>query len=390
LNDIESKILRVLRAAPEEGLTPSEIRSRVFAESSDKVEKNVNRSRRQLISRFLAKRADTHPELTFQIEGKVYCPAKGGIVKADFYDQDDDEFQGKKEKNKKGKTKYWSINPIAGEISPEIRAMVLALTNKFTSFFLPKKQRKVVDDLMRLDCQQQGLNSEDLAWLDSVAVVPRYPKIFPKLPRHYSELESVILRALKENAGFSAKYLKGKNKEYYPVRLIRREWVSYIVCAEDAINPVYREYAIHRFLQCQYVSAPINAKLTYSELEIEKKVIAGVDGVWCELEQLVIEVSGPPAQHLSEMRFHEVENKKQGQFTKFTALEMDGNRIKRVCIEVFGVPYTYELKTWILGLGANCKVIKAKPLSGNVNIMSDIIGEVSSMYKNYYDSNIEA
>jgi len=413
----QEKVLNILRRGPKEGLSPSEIMHSLFFGEPGKRSMLIRRNKRQEIDRFLHKKAKTDPELFFIVDEKSYCHYgaedekdeqdwKGSKIQLIKLDESKEfiELQVLKElsvderkklntykKNKRqlesnikaeiwGRKRKWVFK---SDISPEIHAMVLALTSKFTSFFLPERQRKIIDDLMLKDSKQQGLDYEDSAWLESVAVVPRYPKIFPKLPIDYLELEAVILRALKERAGFSAKYLTGKKKTYFPVRLVRREWVSYIVCTEEALNPIYKEYAIHRFKQCEFIKKPSNSKLNYNAKDIEKALVSGVTGVWGELEYLVLEISGPPAQHLSEMRFHEKESPSNGQYTKSTTLETDENRISRVQLEIFGVPYTYELKTWILGLGAYCLVLESKSKNNNIDVRGDIVETIKSMNNKY-------
>lgn len=158
----------------------------------------------------------------------------------------------------------------------------------------------------------------------------------------------------------------------------------YVICSlvDDPDN--YKEYAIHRFSAISPAPKADTSTALYEESSITKIMTSGVQGEWRELEELIIEVSGSPAQHLSEIRFGASTNSKC--ITKAEILEYDEQnrripksrkRVTKVRLTIKNINYTYELKTWLLGLGKFAKIIEPSEL------VHEIKSELKAMLMKY-------
>jgi hypothetical protein len=169
------------------------------------------------------------------------------------------------------------------------------------------------------------------------------------------------------------------------VKLIRRERVSYILCLTDKEKGKLQEIAIHRIKlpislsEKEYVEpATFGINLSAKNLPQEPRV----DGRWGELQKIVLEIEGPPAQHLSEVRFHP--DPKDSHLTKRTVVRKVGDVIYCVRLEIQNIEYNYEFKCWLLGLGSFCRVIEAIPAKGvSINPVKDLREEIAKMTQNY-------
>ena len=81
---------------------------------------------------------------------------------------------------------------------------------------------------------------------------------------------------------------------------------------------------------------------------------SGIKGPWGLLKSSFnFTITGGPAQHLSEMCFHE----KHPEFTVIKAIQKNElGRVETVRLEVKNLEYTYEIYCWILGLGSQITV----------------------------------
>lgn len=285
----------------------------------------------------------------------------------------------------RGKFVGWKLNGPPKLLRKDTQALVLALSQRFSRFLLPPDERKFINDIYEKNLKQ---HSAENRWLKQVDIVPRYPPLYPNYDEQkYSYTEHVILNALKQKLGFHGMYL-GNESIYFPVKLVRREWVSYVLCTEDPEVPTYKEYAIHRFSvnkaahpdDVPLVSTPIPNAIDYQSPYKQ----SGVKGRWGLLKKLVITVTGEPAQHISEMRFHESPHKKN-LTTVLSRSPTDGSRLNSVTIEIKQLPYTYELKTWLLGLGCHVQVLDAIPEDedSHLDLKADLYREIQAMQKFY-------
>ena len=179
------------------------------------------------------------------------------------------------------------------------------------------------------------------------------------------------------NGVFTAFYDHDKSrKSYFPVRLVRREKILYVVCTTSNKGGQFESYAVHRLKE---VSPTDQTHRKWSSAYIDKRLAPGVDESK-RTYQLRIRLSGPATTHFTEVRFHEDE-KKGG----LTWLDPDreyeniGNetKLKAVTLCIAEIAYTYEIKTWILGLGSNAVVLEP------AEIRRDIENEVRAMAFKY-------
>lgn len=295
--------------------------------------------------------------------------------------------QEKSEGSKPGHSEKWKLVELPKRLTDDLKALILELTRRYSQFLLQPGERRVVEGLCREKAPQR---LESAQWLKQVEVVPRYPPLYPEYDENrYQITEEVVLRALIKRQGFHAYYLRPLDEAmtvYFPVKLVRREWVSYVVCCQNTSTPEYREYAIHRFQigiakhadDVQLVPVPIGLMLDYGS----PHVTGGVPGPWCTLKKMVIQVSGPPAQHLSEMRFHA--SKLSAHLTCVLDREInEAGRVGSATIEIRDLPYTYEFKMWLLGLGRFVRVLCAEPESpiSGPSVIEDLREEIAQMFQ---------
>lgn len=334
-------------------------------------ERNVNEKIRDFVKNYSFEYPD---DIYYWSEGQKIYPGK-------FEDSN-----GEVHTPPLGTSVKWKLESKPKVLSDEIQALTLALTSRFTRYFLPPAEREIIKSLC------EGKIAPDVrqsAWLNQIDIVPRYPPLYPTYNEDsYAYIEKVILRAMKTNTGFKARYLEDSWKSFYPVKLIRREWVSYVLCADDPLDPCYKEYAIHRFQvtkanhpdDVELEELPVNHAIDY----LTQEVSSGVEGHWGMLETLILEVRGKPAQHISEMRFHE--QPKDAALTKVIEKQPnDGSRLDYVKMEVRQLNYTYEFKTWILGLGRYARVLKATPSDkgSKIDVKKDLKKDIDAMNEFY-------
>jgi len=330
--------------------------------------KKPNRKTKDMVRKFLNIYALQYPkQLYYLSEGEKVYPAEEGDAPM------------------RGKSVGWKLQGPPKLLRKDTQALALALSQRFSRYLLPPDERKFINVLYEKRLKEHSAENK---WLKQVDIIPRYPPLYPNYEEHtYSFTEQVILNALKQEQGFNGKYL-GNESTFYPVKLVRREWVSYVICTEDPDLSTYKEYAIHRFSvtkanhpdDVELVSIPIGSRLDYKNPEKE----SGVKGNWGLLKKLVITVTGAPAQHISEMRFHESQNQKK--LTQILSSEPEGgSRLTSVTIEIKQLPYNYELKTWLLGLGSHVQVVEAIPADQNshFDLKADLRNEIERMHSLY-------
>ena len=204
-------------------------------------------------------------------------------------------------------------------------------------------------------------------WLSKIEISPRYQALYPPKPKVEAE---DICRAIFLECSFTGSYLGGEEIRYWPVRLVRQERVLYVLCRTDK-NGFYKEYAIHRFtnINIDYDDEDKNSDnrmtqirpdwISYDiqEIKQDRKPPIVLDDHE-NIEELVLEFFGRPAQHMSEMKFHSGELEKiyttKSEILSYTP---KGTGAKHSKITAINVPYNYNFLTWLLGFGDQVKVI---------------------------------
>ncbi len=260
------------------------------------------------------------------------------------------------EKIVRGRSYYWKITQKPTLLTEELKAMMFTMVRDFSQFLLKPSDRMVINELAA------GMSRESRAeqrfWTGKVGTLPRYPMLFPNYDEtNYQKSETEILDALRNERGFTARYLNGEPLTYYPVRLLRREWVSYVLCACPPDYKTYSEFPIHRFT----VAAENTSTRTDRPASIRidgdrKRGDASKSERWGRLLSLRMKISGPIAQHLSEMRFHE--DPKDARHTQVkNAYHNENGELEWIDLEVLHLQYSYEFETWLLGLGGSLQIL---------------------------------
>lgn len=275
-----------------------------------------------------------------------------------------------------GSAKRYKLTKAPRMANPVAAAKAWAILEKVAISFMPPGERANFKAIAQNHYAQWD-------WPNKIAVEPRYPPLFPNHNETYSGLERVAERALSETKGFAAHY-RDASDIYYPVRLIRREQVTYLVCSTQSQPEALQEYALHRFILANTLDTtgdnyelvtPNGAVLTEFKPAHFKPRITGH---WGKLKSLTLVVKGPAGKHLAEMRFHESERDRP--LTKAKPVTLDTGE-DAVEITSQQIDYTYEFKTWLLGLGGNLVSLKAEAADKKVNPLKDIQEELRLMVK---------
>lgn len=272
--------------------------------------------------------------------------------------------------------------------NPEATYFLYALVSTHLRFFLNPAQREFIDGRL---ISNRGNRIKVDEWVRHIASKPRYPGIYPKYPADVQEYNEVVVnRGLTVGKGFYAKYdSDDKFDVFYPIKIIRREHVSYAVCArrkESDRSP--REYAIHR-LTMVMATSPWEVELLEwegaSQLTTldENSETAHIQGGWGELATLTLIITNDknncgPAQHFRYVQFHE--DPKDADLTISEPLADNPASTK---LTIRNIRYTYELKTWLLGLGKYLEFIDAEPIKkgSNIDVKADLARDIKAMAK---------
>ena len=278
-------------------------------------------------------------------------------------------------KSNRGKRYAWALKIKPKILSDRKKSLIYNLIGQFSEFFLPPDEKESLKELLKP-------NIDSNTWLKKVEAKPRYPALYVNYPDNYEEIHNFILRCLATNKAFKASYISTEYFIFHPIKLIRRENISYISCKKySQLNNCivdfleFKEYAIHRF-QLPKIGSVFSA-FTPPDSPIKNEIFEeNVDGQWGILTSLVLIISGPPAQHLSEVRFHPEKEKT----TKVEILKIDDfNRIEKIRVEIFDIFWDYTFKCWILGLGRHCQILSFSTKNKSVNPIKDISFEIKEM-----------
>ncbi len=228
--------------------------------------------------------------------------------------------------------------------------LIAAISLNYSAHFLPPSDRQYLQRVLESGRLRGAQTELYKRWLKNLKVAPRYPSLHVRLPDNYPEIEQLIFEALEAGRGFRGWYIgEAKPYIYRPVKLVRRERVNYIACTVSK-DDSYKEYALHRFSGVDLVDA--NLPPTPNE---DEYVFIGGKVPWGAMESdFVFEISGKPAQHLSEIYFHEDSPEK----TRVQVVERCGNgSVQKAIITVSDLQYSYEIYCWLLGLGEHVRVL---------------------------------
>jgi len=363
MREMEAEILRILNPARSgsRGFTCKEITEKIlYSESRSVIEEKVREAKRRAVQRALTKGM---PSLF------VYS------VKPNYCNQDCDELR-------ENQTRYWYRNSETTPFEEEEKILALAVLHKFSMDLLPPNLHASIS--VWLGCQTRNHK-----WIDRVDSKSRYPEI-SLVNESTPATRQVLLEAMMRRHGFRANYMDIKDEVFYPVRLVQRERVTYLVCCRDELS-VGRElalkpYALHRFTNVRFVEYGskfiADRAFDLASSEIEKLVRTPTKNEapieeGTVLKEFDIRIFGMPAQHLSEVSFHDKDEK---HCTKAEIISRDQHgRVIEVVLQSKNVCYTYELKCWILGLGGYARVEKPD------NLKSLIKEEIEKMHLQYQD-----
>ncbi len=235
-------------------------------------------------------------------------------------------------------------------------AIALLTLKAFSSNLLPKSATMISEMIDKVEERYKGHQYKPIRdWVKKVDIVPRYQPLFP--PETRQKDTEIIYDALYRKKGLKAKYLASSETcEYWPVRLIQREQVLYVICA--TINTrhkaaQYAEYAVHRFNTVELLEASPGFQISYNKSEIYRNLSKRERKEGGNIDELVFEIFGMPAQHMSEVSFH-----KDSSLTTHKVIKEDNGKATRTKITARNIVYTYELFSWLLGFGAQINVHK--------------------------------
>lgn len=257
---------------------------------------------------------------------------------------------------------------------PTEAELALAVALKHADFFLPKNERDALSKKY-----EDNMNVKN--WLGKIDVVPRYITLIPNHSgKQFETNQELIMKALVNERGFKANYLKRTEEIFFPFKLVRRERVSYVYCYN---NKTIREYAISRFEKISEELIDREWETPDQESLLNTPVESKIRGNWGLLDELIIRIEGAPAQHFTEMRFHK--DPKDAQLTTIdkSSLQNEDRSKDFVEIKIRNIQYSYEFKCWLLGLGCQVIIVSFKTNADKVNPIRDLKEEAKKILSFY-------
>lgn len=275
----------------------------------------------------------------------------------------------------------WHIEENPSAVKADVQAITLVTAIKFAKFFLPPKQRTWLEEYYEERSRVDFRLKDHKRWQDKIRVEPRYPPIYPDLGNDYENKETIVFDALQCRGSFLARYdFEDDSRIFFPVRLLRRELVLYVLCANDKKPESFKEYAIHRLSAVKPSKDKLSSSYT-SRTFIDQHIAQRVQGDnWGIYDTLKIRISGPAKNHFTGMRFNEDKRSKNGRTyvePEFSPDDTDNKEFDAVILTIKKANYTYEMKTWLLGLGASAQVLEPK------KIRKEIEWEIKQMALQY-------
>jgi hypothetical protein len=296
------------------------------------------------------------------------------------------EFDSDEELPGKGNTHeiVWAVRPGLVSMRPDLEAITIITATKFAGLFLPKTQQEWLESRYANLYPTTLGNSEHKKWENKIQIESRYPPIYPKLGEDYDDKEEIIFEALQANNEFSASYDFDTDhiNSYFPVRLLRREHTLYILCALNGRTDEFESFAIHRFTNVKPSDTKPNKWRRLTKKYIDQVTKTSVDSKkWKVYDRISIRVSGESAHHFTAARFHEDVLKENltevSDFKYKEGGDEQDNKIEALTLTIRDIQYSYEIRTWILGLGAKAEVLKPTA------IRDDIASEISALSEMY-------
>ena len=235
--------------------------------------------------------------------------------------------------------------------------------DKMTANFIGDQNTDILYGSMSKNNKQTRKTSlQHHEWINKIMVSSRYQSLYLNIEKKNRTDTGEICSALFRGEAFQGQYLGGKLTIFWPVKLLRQEQVLYVLCKTIDHPDYVKEYSLHRFsnVKTLKIKPPENITISYDKEIIESEWIHPIEPQKHRfIENLILEFTGAPAQHMSEVRFHKSENAKYKTFSKVTEREnKPGGKAISTRVTVTHIPYDYIFKTWILGFGRQVKVIQ--------------------------------
>jgi hypothetical protein len=244
-----------------------------------------------------------------------------------------------------------------GETSEE-QFIAMSLVKRFLWYLIQPSKRQAFERIMKTSEEliPREAKKRANAWVTAVRIESRYPNIYPDdraMQKERDHRDSTIIDALYKNEGFEAKYDFEQDTElFYPLRLVRRENISYIECQKNS-NKEIKLYALHRF---GFVKRADRARPNV----IETEPVPGVDYSPRIHEEVEIIITGPSCAHFYHARYARPDNNDHQ--VSSSPLEQVGDKVTRLRITMTNVTVDYQLKAWMLGLGSHLMVTRPEEL----------------------------
>lgn len=264
---------------------------------------------------------------------------------------------------------YWSRDSAAvsiRSISPEA-ALALTLAERELQGLLPDAALTLLEPYF--EQARQSLDGEYAkrfaSWRDKLKVVPRGPTF--ESPRILPAVQSTIFEALLSDRQIKARYRSrgsSNTKEtiLHPLGIVSRHGVIYLVATAWQYQDPYH-YALQRFTAAEMLDEPVirsnNFRLDSYVRDTRAFDLPTGDGTI----RLKLEVEANTAIALLERPLSSDQKSRE--------MEDGGYRIEAT------VQDTMELRWWLLGLGANVKVL------GPASIKHDIVQELRTALEAY-------
>lgn len=247
----------------------------------------------------------------------------------------------------------------------DAEALLVLLVKEYLQDTLPTTMTKQLDDLFVMAQKRLNDNSINQAqWLNKIRVIAaQQPQLAPFVK---VEIKHIICQALIDNQVIRATY---KSHEFLlsPLALVIRGQILYLAAIDGSNVQQVKHFALHRFDEADIAYGEIF--YTPENFDIDTLLKEGWGHFRHEQDENLIRLECwcdvDLKNHLTEMRLA------NNQWIDF-ANPVNGRYLLNV-----NLPYTWQLKQWLLSQGSKIEVIK--PLW----LRQELAGEIATMLKNY-------